>query len=102
MNVTPLHPTTEPAQEAPPALTPEQEAAQLVVDREDYATMLRSNVQTLRAELYAAEFMSAELAQSRDVQARKKKFMRAASKLPGALPNFTECALRLIAGKKLA
>lgn len=90
-------PTSQPEQAA---LTPEQEAAQLVVDRKDYGTMLRSNLQVLRAELLAAEFMLSELEQSRDVHARKKRFMRAAGKLTGALPNFTECALRLIAGKK--
>lgn len=90
-------PTTQPEQ---PALTPEQEAAQLVVDRKDYGTMLASNIRVLRCELMAAEFMQAELNSSRDTQVKKVRFMRAASKLTGALPNFTECALRLIAGKK--
>ncbi len=97
MNVQPLHPINQPE---PTELTDSQKQAQAVVDAGDYQTMLRSNVQTLRAELYGAEFMLAELTKSRDVQARKKKFMRAAGKLTGMLPNFTECALRLIAGQK--
>lgn len=88
------------APEDTPALTPEQEKAQLVVERNDYATMLASNIRVLRCELMAAEFMKAELEQSRDVQIKKVRFMRAASKLTGALPNFTECALRLISGKQ--
>jgi hypothetical protein len=80
-----------------PTLTPGQLAAQAVIDKGDYATMLKSCLPTLRADLYAAEFMLAEMARSRDVQQRKKKFLKAAGKITGGIPPMTETALRVIA-----
>lgn len=80
------------------ALTPEQQRAQKVIDDNNVKAMLASCLPTLRAELYAAEFMHAEITRSRDVQQRKRKFMKAAGKITGGLPPMTETALRVVAG----
>lgn len=90
-------PTTNPTLAPPPVLTPEQQQAQATIDANDYKAMLASCLPTLRAELYAAEFMHAEITRSRDVQTRKKKFMKAAAKITGGLPPMTETALRVVA-----
>lgn len=86
-------PTTQ--QEQAP-LSPEQQAAQAVIDRGDYVKMLRECLPTLRAEVYAAEFMMAELTGSRDVQTRKRKFLKAAGRIVGGLPPMTDSALTVI------
>jgi len=100
MNAQPLNaPTTQPEQVA---LTPEQQKAQDVIDRGDYQSMLRNCLPTLRAEVLAAEFMLSELTKSRDVQLRKKKFMKAAGKITGGLPPMTETALRVVANSARA
>lgn len=95
MNVQPLNaPTTQPAA---PVLTPEQQKAQDVIDANDYQAMLRNCLPTLRSELCAAEFMLAELTKSRDVQVRKRKFLKAAGKITGGIPPMTETALQVVA-----
>jgi hypothetical protein len=100
MNVQPLNaPTTQPEQAV---LTPEQQKAQAVIDAHDYQAMLRNCLPTLRAEVLAAEFMLSELTKSRDVQLRKKKFMKAAGKITGGLPPMTETALRVVANSARA
>ena len=95
-------PTTNPTPAAAPALTPEQQKAQAAIDANDYKAMLASCLPTLRAELYAAEFMHAEITRSRDVQQRKKKFMKAAGRITGGLPPMTETALRVVANSPKA
>lgn len=79
-----------------PTLTPEQQKAQETIERNDYLTMLRSCLPTLRAEVCAAEFMLAELTRSRDVQVRKRKFLKAAGKIVGGLPPMTDAALTVV------
>lgn len=82
------------------ALTPEQQKAQSVIDARDYQAMLASCLPTLRSELYAAEFMHAEVTRSRDVQNRKRKFLKAAAKITGGMPPMTETALRVVANSQ--
>lgn len=89
-------PTTT-AEVQPAALTPQQQAAQAVVERNDYKAMLTDCLPTLRSELLAAEFMVAELSRSRDVQNRKRKFLKAAGRITGGMPPMTEAALSVIA-----
>jgi hypothetical protein len=89
-------PTTNPTKAPAPVLTPEQQQAQATIDANDYKAMLASCLPTLRAELYAAEFMQAELTRSRDVQLRKRKFLKAAGRITGGLPPFTDAALTVI------
>lgn len=91
-----------PAPAAAPTFTAEQLAAQKVIDDGNVKAMLASCLPTLRAELYAAEFMHAEITRSRDVQTRKKKFMKAAGKITGGLPPMTETALRVVANSPKA
>jgi hypothetical protein len=81
----------------PAFLTPEQQQAQQVIDDNNVKAMLTSCLPTLRSELYAAEFMHAEVTHARDVQTRKKKFLKAAGKVTGGIPPMTETALRVIA-----
>ncbi|SDC69647.1 hypothetical protein SAMN05428966_102135 [Massilia sp. PDC64] len=95
-------PTTNPTPATAPVLTPEQQHAQKVIDDGNVKAMLASCLPTLRAELYAAEFMHAEITRSRDVQTRKKKFMKAAGKITGGLPPMTETALRVVANSPKA
>lgn len=101
MNTAALNaPTAQPDAAPVPALTPDQLAAQAVVDAGDIKTMLHGCLPLLRAEVLAAEFMLAEATKSRDVQVRKRRFLKAAGKIDGLLPQFTDCALRIIAGPK--
>ena len=79
-----------------PRLTPAQQHAQDVIDRNDYTKMLRDCLPTLRSEVLAAEFMLAELTGSRDVQVKKRKFMKAAGRIVGGLPPMTESALNVV------
>jgi hypothetical protein len=95
-------PTTNPTPAPAPVLTPEQQQAQATIEAHDYKAMLASCMPTLRAELYAAEFMHAEITRARDVQTRKKKFMKAAAKITGGLPPMTETALRVVANSPKA
>lgn len=95
-------PTTNPTPAPAPVLTPEQQRAQATIDANDYKAMLASCLPTLRSELYAAEFMFAEITRSRDVQQRKRKFMKAAGKITGGLPPMTETALRVVANSPKA
>lgn len=81
-------------------LTPAQQAAQETIEKQDYQKMLSSCIPTLRSELYAAEYMSAELNRNRDVQNRKRKFMKAAARIDGGIPPMTETALQIIAAHK--
>lgn len=89
-------PTTQPDPAAAPVLTAEQQKAQDTIERNDYLAMLRSCLPTLRAEVLAVEFMQAELTKSRDVQLRKRKFLKAAGKITGGLPPFTDAALTVV------
>jgi hypothetical protein len=103
MNAATLNaPTTQPEGAPAPALTPEQLKAQKVIDDGNVKAMLTSCLPTLRAELYAAEFMHAEITRARDVQTRKRKFMKAAGKITGGLPPMTETALRVVANSPKA
>lgn len=95
-------PTTNPMPAQAPVLTLEQQQAQKVIDDGNVKAMLASCLPTLRAELYAAEFMHAEITRSRDVQQRKRKFMKAAGKITGGLPPMTETALRVVANSPKA
>jgi hypothetical protein len=89
-------PTTQPDGAPAPALTAEQQKAQDTIERHDYLAMLRSCLPTLRAEVLAAEFMEAELTRSRDVQVKKRRFLKAAGKITGGLPPMTDAALSVI------
>jgi hypothetical protein len=92
--------TQEQTEQAAP-LTPEQQAAQDIVDKEDYAAMLRQCLPLLRTEVLAAEYMLGESIDARDVQPLKNKFLMAAKKNTSGGPAmpFTDCALRMIAGQ---
>ena len=85
-----------PAMPAPP-LTPAQAEAQAIIDKQDYLTMLRSCLPTLKAEHLAGQFLMAEMTKAGDVQVHKRRFLKAAKRIVGGLPPFTEVALQLIA-----
>lgn len=85
---------------AAPQLTPAQQAAQDDIERGNYVKMLQTCMPTLNAEVLAARFMLSELTGRRDVQVRKRVFMKAAGKIVGGLPPFADAALRVIAGQK--
>jgi hypothetical protein len=89
------------ASEAPaaPALTPGQAAAQAIIDKQDYLTMLRTCLPTLKAEHLAGQFLMAEMTKAGDVQVKKRQFIKAAKRIVGGLPPFTEVALQLIASQ---
>lgn len=82
-----------------PALTPSQAAAQAIIDKQDYLTMLRTCLPTLKSEHLAGQFLMAELTKAGDVQVKKRQFIKAAKRVVGGLPPFTEVALQLIAGQ---
>lgn len=98
-----LDQTAAPAAPAPAApasaLTPQQAAAQAIIDKQDYLTMLRTCLPTLKAEHYAASFLMAEMTHAGDVQVQKRRFLKAAKRIVGGLPPFTEVALQLIASQ---
>lgn len=71
-----------------------------VIAANDYRTMLESCIPTLRAELFAAEYMLAEMSGHADVQDRKGMFLEAAKHITGGLPPMTETALQAIAMSK--
>lgn len=79
-----------------PVLTPAQQAAQDVIERQDYITMLADCLPTLKAEHYAARYLMGEMTSAGDVQVLKKQFLKAAKRVTGGLPPFTEVALQLI------
>lgn len=81
---------------AAPTLTPEQQHAQDVIDRDDYLAMLESCLPTLRAEVCAVEYMRAEITRSRDVQVKKRRFLKAAGRITGGLPPMTDAALSVV------
>ena len=85
-----------------PTLTPSQAAAQAIIDKQDYVAMLTNCLPTLKSEHYAGRFLMAEMTKAGDVQVLKRQFIKAAKKVVGGLPPFTEVALQLIAsqGKK--
>jgi hypothetical protein len=87
---------------AAPVLTPAQAEAQAIIDKQDYVAMLTSCLPTLKAEHYAGRYLMAEMTKAGDVQVIKKQFIKAAKRITGGLPPFTESALQFIAaqGKK--
>lgn len=93
-----IAPTTAPA--AAPELTEAQQVAQAQIDAGNYVKMLQDCLPTLNAEHLAARFMLSELKKTGDVQVHKRQFMKAAGKIVGGLPPFTDAALRIIAGQK--
>lgn len=96
-----LAPTTAPeAQPEAQPLTEAQQKAQDVVDQQNYEAMLRDTLPTLRSELLAAEYMLAEITRARDVQLRKRRFLKAAGKIVAGIPPMTETALKVIAGPR--
>ena len=82
-----------------PTLTPAQAEAQAVIDKQDYVAMLTTCLPTLKAEHYAGRYLMAELTRAGDVQVLKKQFIKAAKRVVGGLPPFTEVALQMIAGQ---
>jgi hypothetical protein len=96
-----LDQTVAPAAQAPattaPALTPQQAAAQAIIDKQDYLAMLQTCLPTLKSEHYAAVYLRAEMTRAGDVQVQKRRFLKAAKLIIGGLPPFTEVALQLIA-----
>jgi hypothetical protein len=88
-----------PADIAALALTPAQKEAQDIIDKQDYIAMLTSCLPTLKAEHYAGRFLMAEMTKAGDVQVIKKQFLKAAKRVTGGLPPFTEVALQLIANQ---
>lgn len=98
-----LDQTAAPAAQAPaappPTLTPQQAAAQAVIDKRDYLAMLTACRPTLKSEYLAGEFINAELTRAGDVQVKKRQFLKAAKRIVGGLPPFTEVALQLIASQ---
>lgn len=98
-----LDQTAAPAAQAPaapaPTLTPAQAAAQAVIDKRDYLAMLTACRPTLKSEYLAGEFLMAELTKAGDVQVKKRQFLKAAKRIVGGLPPFTEVALQLVASQ---
>jgi hypothetical protein len=88
-----------PSTPAAPVLTPQQAAAQAIIDKQDYLAMLRTCLPTLTSEHLAGQFLMAEMTKAGDVQVKKRQFMKAARNIVGGLPPFTEVALQLIAGR---
>ena len=97
-NVVPLHsPTTAPE---PAKLTPAQQAAQDVIQAQDYATMLRDTVPTLKADHAGAVYLLAVLDQAGDAHVKRRQFLKAAGKVTGGHPPFMELALIQIQASK--
>ena len=82
-----------------PTLTAQQAAAQAVIDKNDYVTMLQTCLATHKSEHLANAFLLAEVTKAGDVQVKKRQFLKAARRIVGGLPPFTEVALQLIASQ---
>lgn len=85
-----------------PVLTPAQREAQEIIAKQDYIAMLTSCLPTLRSEYLAGQFLMAEMTKAGDVQVKKRHFIKAAKRIVGGLPPFTEVALQLIANTTAA
>lgn len=96
-NVIPLRAPTTDAEPVP--LTPAQQAAQDVIDKQDYISMLRTNLPTLKSEYLAGAFLLAEMTKAGDVQRKKSQFIKSAKRIVGVLPPMTEIALKILAGQ---
>lgn len=88
-----------PAVAPAPVLTAAQKQAQAIIDKQDHVAMLVSCLPTLKSEYLAGQFLMAEVTRAGDVQVKKRHFMKAAKRIVGGLPPFTEVALQLIAAK---
>lgn len=86
-----------PATPVAPTLTPQQAAAQAIIEKQDYLAMLHTCLPTLKAEHYAGRYLMAEMTHAGDVQVLKRQFLKAAKRIVGGLPPFTEVALQMIA-----
>lgn len=62
----------------------------------DNLAMLRDCIPTLKAELYAAQFVLAKETSAPDLKFRRARFLQAAEKIKGGMPPMTETALGML------
>lgn len=89
----------QPAPAAEP-VKPIDPEVQATIERNDYIKMLKDCIPTYKAEHAAAVFMLAFLRKDGDTHIKRAQFMKAAGRITGGIPPFTETALGVISASQ--